>query len=81
MKIVQKRVCFRAGKKDLMEHYLELPVICQGKGRPLKTGEALLSTFISSIVDGQELVFGKDEEEQFRAFAADEKTVKTLTRD
>jgi hypothetical protein len=67
MKIVQKRVCFRAGKKDLMEHYLELPVICQGKGRPLKAGEALLSTFISSIVGTQELVFGKDEEEQFRA--------------
>lgn len=58
-----------------MEHYFELPVIYQGKEHTFK---GRLATFgyvykFYIIVGGQELVFEKDEEGQYRVFAAEEK--------
>lgn len=58
-----------------MEHYFELPVVYQGKEQSFK---GRLATFgyvykFYIIVAGQELVFEKDEEGQYRVFASDEK--------
>ena len=54
-----------------MEHYFELPVTINGEDRSFK---GRLATFgytykFYIIVDGQELVFEKDDEQQYRVLS------------
>lgn len=63
-----------------MEHYFELPVNYNGEERNFK---GRLVTFgylykFNIAVDGQELVFEKDDEQQYRVLKAEEKGNKSI---
>lgn len=63
-----------------MDHYFELPVIYKGEEQTFK---GRLATFgyvykFYIVADGQELVFEKDEEGQYRVFSENEKSAKNL---
>lgn len=63
-----------------MEHYFDLPVIYKEEELTFKVR---LATFgyvykFYIIVEGQELVFEKDEEGQYRVHAVDEKNSKDM---
>lgn len=66
-----------------MEHYFDLPVAVNGKERNFK-GRLVTFGYVYKfyvIVDGQELIFEKDDEQQYRILSGEYIKARTIEPD